>query len=83
MKKLLALVFVTAATLVVSAQGVHRDLVHKPLADAWPTYSGDYSGKRYSGTTAVSGVPITPTRSSTGWPVAGATRNSDGEISVR
>ena len=53
MKKLLALVFVTAATLVVSAQGVHRDLVHKPLADAWPTYSGDYSGKRYSALTQI------------------------------
>jgi alcohol dehydrogenase (cytochrome c) len=53
MKKLLALVFVTAATLVVSAQGVHRDLLHKPLADAWPTYSGDYSGKRYSALTQI------------------------------
>jgi alcohol dehydrogenase (cytochrome c) len=53
MKKLLALVFVTAATLVVSAQGVHRDLLHKPLADSWPTYSGDYSGKRYSALTQI------------------------------
>src|SRR6266487_3681819 len=23
----------------------------KPLADSWPTYSGDYSGKRYSSLT--------------------------------
>ncbi len=23
-------------------------LLTKPLADSWPTYSGDYSGKRYS-----------------------------------
>jgi alcohol dehydrogenase (cytochrome c) len=53
MKKLLALVFVTTATLVVSAQGVHRDLLHKPLADSWPTYSGDYSGKRYSALTQI------------------------------
>lgn len=53
MKKLLALVFVTAATLAVSAQGVHRDLLHKPLADSWPTYSGDYSGRRYSALTQI------------------------------
>ena len=53
MKKLLALVFVTAATLVLSAEGVNRDLLLKPLADAWPTYSGDYSGKRYSALTQI------------------------------
>src|SRR5512145_73032 len=53
MKKLLGLVFVTAATLAVSAQGVHRDLLHKPLADSWPTYSGDYSGRRYSALTQI------------------------------
>ena len=23
-------------------------LLNKPLSDSWPTYSGDYSGKRYS-----------------------------------
>jgi alcohol dehydrogenase (cytochrome c) len=53
MKKLLALVFVAAATLVLSAAGVDRDLLHKPLADSWPTYSGDYSGKRYSALTQI------------------------------
>ena len=30
----------------------HADLL-KPLADTWPTYSGDYSGKRYSTLTEV------------------------------
>jgi len=49
MKKLLVVVLIGAAAVVVSAQGiVTRDLLHKPLADSWPTYSGDYSGKRYS-----------------------------------
>jgi alcohol dehydrogenase (cytochrome c) len=27
--------------------------LHKPLSDSWPTYSGDYSGKRYSALTQV------------------------------
>jgi alcohol dehydrogenase (cytochrome c) len=25
----------------------------RPLADSWPTYSGDYSGKRYSSLTQI------------------------------
>src|ERR1700693_4629707 len=34
---------------VVSAQGpLDPALLTKPLGDSWPTYSGDYSGKRYS-----------------------------------
>src|SRR5271165_3928516 len=28
-------------------------LLTKPLSDSWPTYSGDYSGKRYSALTQV------------------------------
>ncbi len=38
------------APLVVHAQGNGLDPadILKPLADSWPTYSGDYSGKRYS-----------------------------------
>ena len=54
MKKLLVVVLVGAATLVASAQGiVTRDLLHKPLADSWSTYSGDYSGRRYSALTQI------------------------------
>jgi alcohol dehydrogenase (cytochrome c) len=29
-------------------RGIDPAQLHKPLAEAWPTYSGDYSGKRYS-----------------------------------
>src|SRR6266567_7238140 len=29
-------------------QGLDPSLLTKPLTDSWPTYSGDYSGKRYS-----------------------------------
>jgi len=28
--------------------GIDPAQLHKPLAESWPTYSGDYSGKRYS-----------------------------------
>ena len=53
MKKGLVLALVCTATLVLSAQGVNRELLNKPLADAWPTYSGDYSGRRYSALTQI------------------------------
>ena len=53
MKKGLVLALVCTATLVLSAQGVNRELLNKPLADAWPTYSGDYSGRRYSALTHI------------------------------
>src|ERR1017187_8291271 len=33
---------------VVAAQPLDPALLMMPLGDSWPTYSGDYSGKRYS-----------------------------------
>ncbi len=33
------------------AQGVDAAMLLKPLGESWPTYSGDYSGKRYSSLT--------------------------------
>src|SRR6185437_14883206 len=30
------------------AQGLSPADILKPLSDSWPTYSGDYSGRRYS-----------------------------------
>jgi len=33
---------------IVAGQGLDSSLLTKPLTDSWPTYSGDYSGKRYS-----------------------------------
>ena len=36
-----------------TAQGVDPAMLHKPLGDSWPTYSGDYSGKRYSSLTQI------------------------------
>ena len=53
-KLLLALPLLTLP-LVVMAQGrgVAPDDLHKPLGDSWPTYSGDYSGRRYSALTQI------------------------------
>ncbi len=34
--------------LAAQGKGVAPGDLHKPLAESWPTYSGDYSGKRYS-----------------------------------
>jgi len=34
-----------------AAQGVDAAMLLKPLGDSWPTYSGDYSGRRYSSLT--------------------------------
>jgi alcohol dehydrogenase (cytochrome c) len=33
---------------VAAAQLLDPSLLLKPLGDSWPTYSGDYSSKRYS-----------------------------------
>src|SRR5258708_38679388 len=33
---------------IAAAQALDPALLTKPLGDSWPTYSGDYSGKRYS-----------------------------------
>ena len=44
----------TSFIAVVSAQGpLDPALLMKPLGDSWPTYSGDYSGKRYSSLTQI------------------------------
>ena len=53
MKRFLAIGFTFTAVLVLSAHDVTRDLLHEPLRDAWPTYSGDYSGRRYSALTQI------------------------------
>ena len=47
MKKILVSFCVTAA--IAMAQGpLDPALLLKPLGDSWPTYSGDYTGRRYS-----------------------------------
>src|ERR1700678_4429093 len=43
--------FSTAAAL--SAQGLDPASLTKPATDSWPTYSGDYSGRRFSSLTQI------------------------------
>jgi alcohol dehydrogenase (cytochrome c) len=54
MRPLLILAVLLVSTLVVSAQsGIGRPLLHAPLGESWPTYNGDYSGRRYSTLTQI------------------------------
>src|ERR1700694_4537775 len=51
--KLLSAVSVTVFTGIAAGQALDPSLLNKPLGDSWPTYSGDYSGKRYSSLTQI------------------------------
>ena len=51
---LLPAVMIAATVVVLSAQGgVDQALLHKPLGESWPSYSGDYSGRRFSALTQI------------------------------
>src|SRR5215813_4218098 len=39
--------FLLCASLCLS-QGVDRNMLHQPPADSWPSYHGDYTGRRHS-----------------------------------
>src|SRR5690242_2425905 len=52
-EKLLLTVSVCLWPALVPAQGLDPADILKPLKDGWPTYSGDYSGKRYSALTQI------------------------------
>src|SRR5216684_1265958 len=51
MEKLLSISCLLAG--IAAGQLLDPALLTKPLGDAWPTYSGDYSGKRYSSLTQI------------------------------
>ena len=58
MKKTKVLLLVMAmissvAPLAVQGQGLDPVLLTKPATDSWPTYSGDYSGRRFSSLTQI------------------------------
>ncbi len=38
--------------------GLDPASIVKPLADSWPTYSGDYSGRRYSALTQINQTTV-------------------------
>ncbi len=52
-KRLLVAASCTLISGIAAAQPLDPALLTKPLADSWPTYSGDYSGKRYSSLTQI------------------------------
>src|SRR5689334_18597060 len=49
----LFLAAIALASQLAIGQGLDPSVILKPLSDSWPTYSGDYSGKRYSALTQV------------------------------
>ena len=60
LKKLLVTASLLLAPVFLLAQGRGLDpgKVLKPLSDEWPTYSGDYSGKRYSLLTQINRLTV-------------------------
>ena len=52
-KLLLTALLLAPAILIGQSQGVNPAELLKPLKDSWPTYNGDYSGKRYSALTQI------------------------------
>ena len=53
MKRLLLAALVVGASALAFAQGLDPASINKPLGESWPTYSGDYSGRRYSSLTQI------------------------------
>jgi alcohol dehydrogenase (cytochrome c) len=50
---LIASLCVASAVVLAAGPDLDPSQILKPLADAWPTYSGDYSGRRYSTLTQI------------------------------
>ena len=53
MKKLIVTISACLLPAIAAAQGLKSSDILKPLANDWPTYSGDYSGRRYSQLTQI------------------------------
>jgi len=51
--RLVAVALVAAASALFAADGLDPAQILKPLGDAWPTYSGDYTSRRYSALTEI------------------------------
>src|SRR5438128_3658850 len=49
----LLLVAGLASVAAIARDGLDPSSLVKPLAESWPTYSGDYSGRRYSALTQI------------------------------
>ena len=55
MRTILMIASLSVATAIVTAadSGLDPAALLKPLADQWPSYSGDYTGRRYSALTQI------------------------------
>jgi len=60
MKKLLAIAAVLLSPVLLAGQGrgIAPAQLLKPLSDVWPTYSGDYTGRRYSALTQINQLTV-------------------------
>lgn len=56
--KVRAALALTLTSLVLIAQGVDPKTLLKPATDAWPTYNGDYSGRRFSPLTEINATNV-------------------------
>ena len=52
-RNLLLLISIISMAGAAFAQGLDPVLLTKPATDSWPTYSGDYSGRRFSSLTQI------------------------------
>ena len=52
----LGVVAILGWSMIARTEGVDPSQLLKPLSDSWPTYSGDYSGKRYSALTQINQI---------------------------
>jgi alcohol dehydrogenase (cytochrome c) len=59
MKNLLIAITTCLLPAAAAAQGLNPADILKPLANDWPTYSGDYSGRRYSKLTQINQSNVT------------------------
>ena len=53
-----ALALVCLAPLLQQAQQLPPDALLKPAPDSWPTYNGDYSGRRHSSLTQINAANV-------------------------
>jgi alcohol dehydrogenase (cytochrome c) len=59
----------SAAALAAQGQGLDPELLTKPATDSWPTYSGDYSGRRFSSLTQINQTNVNNSGSDRAWTV--------------
>jgi alcohol dehydrogenase (cytochrome c) len=60
-KRLVVILSLAVAPALMLAQepgGLDPALLLKPLRESWPTYSGDYTGRRYSSLTQVNQTTV-------------------------